>query len=87
MEIRNLIACPDCDLLLSRPLRTGKTRAMHCPRCGASIASTDMARLDRVLALALAAMITFFIAQAYPVVELEMGGITSATTLTGTVCA
>ncbi|WP_321915995.1 MULTISPECIES: paraquat-inducible protein A [Paraburkholderia] len=87
MEIRNLIACPDCDLLLSRPLRTGKTRGMRCPRCGASIASTDMARLDRVLALALAAMITFFIAQAYPVVELEMGGITSATTLTGTVCA
>ncbi len=60
---------------------------MHCPRCGANIASTDMAQLDRVLALALAAMMTFFVAQAYPVVELEMGGITSATTLTGTVCA
>ncbi|TDG02689.1 paraquat-inducible protein A [Paraburkholderia guartelaensis] len=86
MEIRNLIACPDCDLLLSRPLRTRKAE-MHCPRCGASIASTDMAQLDRVVALALAAMITFFVAQAYPVVELEMGGVTSATTLTGTVCA
>lgn len=86
MEIRNLIACPDCDLLLPRPLRTRKA-GLHCPRCGASIASTDMAQLDRVVALALAAMITFFVAQVYPVVDLEMGGVTSATTLTGTVCA
>lgn len=65
----------------------GEAANMRCPRCRARIRRTDEARLQRVTAFALTAMIMFVIAQAYPIVELNMGGIRTEATLAGTVTA
>ena len=43
--------------------------------------------LERISALTLAALITFLIAQAFPIVELDMNGVTSQTTLIGALTA
>ncbi|GLU30729.1 paraquat-inducible protein [Trinickia caryophylli] len=43
--------------------------------------------IDRIAALALAALITFVIAQGFPIVELELNGNTSQTTLMGALVA
>ncbi len=41
--------------------------------------------LDRISAMTLAALITFLITQAFPIVELDANGITSETTLIGAI--
>lgn len=44
-------------------------------------------QLERITALTLAALFTFLIAQAFPIVELDLNGVTSQTTLTGALVA
>jgi paraquat-inducible protein A len=86
MEHDNLIACHECDTLYSKPRLVGRTVA-RCPRCGASLYRGVSRRLDAICAMTLAALITFVIAQGFPIVELETNGITSETTLFGALVA
>ena len=44
-------------------------------------------QLERITALTLAALFTFLIAQAFPIVELDLNGVTSQTTLIGALVA
>ncbi len=44
-------------------------------------------QLERISALTLAALFTYLIAQAFPIVELELNGVTSQTTLSGALVA
>ncbi len=44
-------------------------------------------QLERISALTLAALFTFLIAQAFPIVELDLNGVTSQTTLIGALVA
>lgn len=86
MEHDNLIACDECDALFRKPRLVGRTAA-RCPRCGATLYRGVARRLDAICAMTLAALITFLIAQAFPIVELETNGITSQTTLFGALVA
>lgn len=87
MEHDNLIACHECDALFRKPRLTGKRAVARCPRCGASLYSSVSRRLDSIIAMTLAALFTFLIAQGFPIVELDANGITSQTTLFGALIA
>ena len=82
MEHRDLIACHECDSLFRKPPRL-RGLVAHCSSCGASMKGVRHAALtlDRVCAVTVAALITFLIAQAFPVLELETEGLTSHATL------
>ncbi|PTB20911.1 paraquat-inducible protein A [Trinickia symbiotica] len=86
MDRLNLIACHECDALLRKP-RDSKQANARCPRCGAVLSRSSSMHVERIAALAMAALITFLIAQGFPIVELELNGITSQTTLIGALVA
>jgi paraquat-inducible protein A len=86
MEHDHLIACHECDTLFRKPRLVGRTVA-RCPRCGASLYRGVSRKLDAICAMTLAALITFVIAQGFPIVELETNGITTQTTLFGALVA
>ncbi|GGY13375.1 paraquat-inducible protein A [Paludibacterium paludis] len=77
---QNVLACHDCDLLLNRPARPGR---FACPRCGAVLGDSDGHAPETSLALVLAGVIAFIIANAHPVVGLDANGLRSSTTLIG----
>jgi paraquat-inducible protein A len=83
-EKTDLIACHECDALFTKRSLPPKTTAA-CPRCGASLYRAISTNLDKITALTLSALITFLIAQAFPIVELETNGLTSQTTLIGAI--
>lgn len=86
MNRNDLIACHDCDALLQKPTHCAKGSA-RCPRCGAMLYRPSSVQLDRISALTMAALFTFLIAQAFPIVELDLNGVTSQTTLAGALVA
>ncbi|HZZ10308.1 MAG TPA: paraquat-inducible protein A [Paraburkholderia sp.] len=86
MEHDNLIACHECDTLFRKPRLVGRTSA-RCSRCGATLYRGVSRKLDNIAAMTLAALITFLVAQGFPIVELETNGITSETTLFGALVA
>ncbi|WJF89809.1 paraquat-inducible protein A [Paraburkholderia bonniea] len=86
MEHDNLIACHECDALFRKPRLTGRQMA-RCSRCGATLYRSASTRLDNICAMTLAALITFLIAQAFPIVELETNGIRSQASLFGALVA
>jgi len=87
MEHDNLIACHECDTLFGKPRLLGRGEIARCPRCGATLYRSVSRRLDGISAMTLAALITFLIAQAYPIIELDANGITTQTTLIGALAA
>ena len=81
-----LAACHDCDALYRRvPLRPGEQA--RCIRCNAVLYRTSRIGPDTMLAIVLTALITFVIANVFPIVELSVQGITSSSTLIGSVHA
>jgi paraquat-inducible protein A len=86
MEYQKLIACHECDLLFRKPARA-RGLVAHCSRCGANLKGIHGAGLpfDWICAVTVAALITFFIAQAFPVIELKANGMASEATLFGAV--
>lgn len=81
-----LIACHECDLLIREiPLPPGETAC--CPCCGAALFRNSPGSLDRTLALTLATTVLFIIANAYPILGIEIQGVRNATNLYGAVRA
>ena len=84
-----LIACHECDLLLRDPLPSadGPQRAVAvcCPRCGAGLYRISRASVDRALALALAALAVFIIANVFPIATIDAQGHQNDSTLLGAV--
>ncbi|MCI3206006.1 paraquat-inducible protein A [Pandoraea capi] len=76
------MACPNCDTLHRRtdlpPHETAR-----CVRCHSVLYRSPDLRLSRVLALTLTCLIVFAIANAFPIVEIEVQGIYTETTLVG----
>lgn len=73
MDVKNLIACPGCDLIHHRfqlPVRT----TAYCRRCRTPLYSSRPISFDRPLALALCGIIAFTIANFYPFLTLKMEG-------------
>ena len=64
-DVKSLIACHECDLLHQRrPLPPDG--AARCVRCGAVLYRRKRNSLDRVLALTMAGLVLFVIANVYP---------------------
>ncbi|MEX3965413.1 paraquat-inducible protein A [Paraburkholderia sp. EG286B] len=77
-----LIACHDCDALYRKPRLLGRQSA-RCSRCGATLYSSAASQLDRICAITVAALVTFIIAQSFPIIELDANGITTESSLFG----
>jgi len=77
------VACHECDLLHRvRPLPNGGTAL--CERCGAVLYRRRDGSLDRVVALTLAGLILFCVANAFPLLSMRLDtNIQEATLLTG----
>ena len=79
-----LIACPECDLLQAEtPLSSGRTAS--CARCGVALYRGTTQSIDRTLALTLAAIVLFAIANSLPIASLDVRGQHTQTTLYGAV--
>jgi paraquat-inducible protein A len=81
-----LLACPECDLL-QRAVELPPRAAAVCRRCGAVLYRELPDWLDRTLAYTLGAAILFVVANAFPIVTMEMQGHHSSTTLIGAALA
>ncbi len=80
----HLIACHECDLL-QREIDLPLGGEAHCPRCGAMLYRSSPGTLDNTLAFALAAALLLVIANAYPILGIDIQGNTNATHLFGAV--
>lgn len=68
-----LVACHECDLLQHAvPIAPGETA--RCARCGAELARNPPDSLDRTLAYTLTAAILYGLANAFPLIGLELQG-------------
>ena len=76
------LACPDCDLLQHVPPLPRGTKA-RCVRCGCVLAVRPPGPRDLPLALAVAALITWAIANVMPLMDLSAVGRTTSTTIMG----
>ena len=86
IEVPEAIVCESCDAVYRRrPLR--RREVSHCPRCGAELERHVGAQRERLLPLSLASLAMFLVANVFPIVEIELRGLRSQTTLAGAVIA
>jgi len=79
-----LVICEHCDSVYRRePLAAGAVA--RCLRCGAELYRNRRVDLDVMLALTVTALIVLAIANAYPVVWMDLGGQSRSVTLWGAV--
>ncbi|MET3496658.1 paraquat-inducible protein A [Variovorax boronicumulans] len=83
-EVPDTVVCPGCDAVYTRTPLAPRDVA-HCPRCGTELDRHPGAQLERILPLTVASLIMFAIANLFPIVEIELRGLTSQTTLAGAV--
>jgi len=85
-EVPDTVVCPGCDAVYSRaPLHPRDVA--HCPRCGTELGRHPGQQERRILPLTVACLIMFAIANLFPIVEIELQGLRSQTTLAGAVIA
>ncbi|WP_310634288.1 paraquat-inducible protein A [Paraburkholderia sp.] len=82
MPYSKLVACRHCDALYRKP-RLLRRQSARCSRCGTALYRENAAQLDRICAITVAALVTFIIAQSFPIIELDANGITSQSSLLG----
>jgi paraquat-inducible protein A len=75
-----LIACHDCDLVLAAPV-VPPGGAAKCSRCGAVLFKEKIDSLNRTLALTIAGLVLFAVANTFPFLTFEMQGRATQTTL------
>lgn len=79
-ECREYMACEECDALYTRvDLQAGE--AVSCSRCGARLEKEEASGIFKMLPLTLACLILFVVANIFPIVEIEMQGMSSQATL------
>lgn len=80
MALEALSICEHCDAVYARrPLAAGEIA--RCRRCGAELYRNRRLDLDTMLAITLAGLIFFVIANLHPVMVMELGGSRSDATL------
>jgi paraquat-inducible protein A len=77
-----VIVCPSCDLA-HRVGVAPASEATLCARCRAPLQRPENGNIDIAIALAICALVLFFLSNAYPLVEIQVNGATRATTLVG----
>jgi len=84
LSAEHLIGCHDCGCLYHREPLNSCERA-RCTRCRHELyrwhAGGPLRRADSLVALTLGAVLVYLLAQSFPIVTLEMGGMTSGATL------
>lgn len=85
-ERAELIVCEGCDAVYRRaPLQAREVA--RCTRCGSELERHGGNTRRRILPLTVASLIMFAIANLFPIVEIELRGLRSQTTLAGAVLA
>lgn len=84
MASEPLVICEDCDAVHRRAALPDGAAA-RCLRCGARLYRQGRFGLQTMLALTVATAIVFVLANAYPIVTLELAGTRIAATLWGAV--
>ncbi|NJC88873.1 MAG: paraquat-inducible protein A [Desulfuromonas sp.] len=74
-----VVACHDCDLLNRLPDEAAAT--LLCARCGAVLQKHKPDSIERSLALTLAALILFIVANSFPFLAMKSGGFVQETKL------
>jgi len=83
-----LIVCEHCDAVYRKPQDLADAGVLiRCTRCGASIEREQRLSPNAMLALALAALVVFAIANFFPIVEVELYGARNTATLWGAIAA
>jgi len=75
-----LAICEHCDAVYERR-RLARGEAAYCLRCGAEVYRNRPLDVDTMLAITLASLIFFVIANTYPVMVMELGGTRADATL------
>lgn len=83
-EITELIACEHCDAVFKK-LSLANGEIARCSRCDAELDRNAQQRRHHLLPLTIASLIMFVIANLFPIVEMELQGLHSQTTLIGAV--
>ncbi|OUL98735.1 paraquat-inducible protein A [Variovorax sp. JS1663] len=83
-EVPEAIVCEGCDAVYHRR-RLRRREVSHCSRCGTELDRHAGDQAARVLPLTVASLILFAIANLFPIVEIELQGLSSETTLAGAV--
>jgi paraquat-inducible protein A len=81
-----LIACHECDAIYQR-LHLKRREIAHCERCGAELERNVERQVEHMVPLTVTCLIVFIIANSFPIVQIEIQGIRSSTTLIGAVYA
>ena len=85
-DIPDAIVCEGCDAIYRR-VQLRPREVSHCPRCGTELDRHAGDQSARILPLTVASLILFAIANLFPIVEIELQGLSSETTLAGAVVA
>lgn len=80
LELDQLIACHECDLLLRKPLASAGER-VECPRCGYELYTHRHQMVRRSMALVIAALLLYVPANFLPIMKLNMLGQATADTV------
>jgi paraquat-inducible protein A len=85
-KVPNAIICASCDAVHAR-VELQEHEVAWCQRCGLEIDRHHGKQNDRMLPLTVAGLIIFTIAHVFPIVEIELRGLHSQTTLLSVVIA
>jgi len=86
MNRAQLLACPECDLL-QQDVPLPRPRKALCARCGAVLYQRRSGGLERTLALSATALVLLALANAFPILTLELQGERTTATLAGAAAA
>lgn len=77
-------ACSECDALY-RKRRLNRGEVARCPRCGAKLYARPRLDPEQMLGLVTGALLVFIIANAYPIVSMQLQGVSNSATLSGSI--
>ena len=85
-RVPDAIVCQGCDAIYSRPTLRPRD-VSRCPRCNTELDRHNGEQRRRILPLTVASLLMFAVANGFPIVEIELQGLRSQTTLMGAVIA
>ncbi|KJK22522.1 paraquat-inducible protein A [Burkholderiaceae bacterium 16] len=85
-DLSRLVACEYCDAVYQRAELDPGERAL-CLRCGGQLYRENSRAYTWLLPLVITALILFLVSNAYPIVEMDLKGVRTQTTLWGAVQA
>jgi paraquat-inducible protein A len=84
-NVENLVCCEECDVVYKR-INLKKGTKAFCLRCGAVLYKNGRS-LEQLLPLIIASLVVFIISNVFPIVQIDLKGNFSQTTLLGAVTA